>query len=239
MTNIMKDDPFEAVLFDMDGVLIDTHVEVTRFWQRLAARYHVTLTPDDFVQHIYGRKAAHTLEQYFPQVTPAVWQQALDELEAEEASARYTAIPGVVKLLHALRQANIPTALVTSAEPKKPAVVLEQLGLTGVFAAQVTAHDVHQGKPHPDCYRLGAQRLGKPPQRCLVFEDSLSGAEAAIAAGARCIGINAIVEPLLHLGAAHVIPDFAQVELSLQGETAALHLPPDYRVQLVPGQVSG
>jgi beta-phosphoglucomutase len=204
---------FEAVLFDMDGVIIDTHAEVTHFWNRLAQRSRITLTEADFIQHIYGRKAAQTLEQLFPAMTPELWQQAMDELAAEEAVQQYVPIPGVIPLLNLLKQAHIPVALVTSAEPPKVKTVLSQLGLEDAFDAQVTAHDVDQGKPHPDCYLLGAQRLGKSPEHCIVFEDSLSGAEAALKAGATCIGVNHLPDDLLRLGAAHVIPDFTQARL--------------------------
>lgn len=218
---------FEAVLFDMDGVIIDTHAEVTMFWNRLAERSQITLTESDFVQYIYGRKAAHTLEKLFPSMTAELWQQAMDELAAEEVAQQYVAIPGVIALLRSLKQAGIPAGLVTSAEPPKVKRVLSQLGLEDAFAAQVTAHDVDQGKPHPACYLLGAQRLGKPPERCIVFEDSLSGAEAAIKAGATCVGINTLPDGLLKMGAACVIPDFTHVRLD---ERRTLHISSDYAV---------
>lgn len=222
--------PFEAILFDMDGVIIDTHAEVTQFWNRLAQRSGITLTEEDFDRYIHGRKAAHTLEALFPSMTPQLWQQALDELEAEEAVQQYVPIPGVIALLRSLQQARIPTALVTSAAPPKVQTVLHQLGLEDAFAAQVTAHDVEQGKPHPDCYLLGAARLDKPPQRCIVFEDSLSGAEAALKAGAVCIGVNPLPDGLLSLGAAHVILDFAQASLDAG---LLLRLPGDYAIPFV------
>lgn len=230
--------PFEAVLFDMDGVVIDTHTEVTRFWNRLAERSQITLTEADFVQYIYGRKAVHTLEHLFPAMTPELWRQALDELAAEEAVQQYVAIPGVIPLLRALQQAGIPTALVTSAEPPKVQTVLSQLGLEDAFAAQVTAHDVEQGKPHPACYLLGAQRLGKLPERCIVFEDSLSGAEAAIKAGATCIGVNRLPDGLLRLGTAQVIPDFIQARIEGMEEGPVLRVSGEKRsaFQLVRGQ---
>ncbi len=227
----MSSSRYEAVLFDMDGVVIDTHMEVTAFWQRLADASGVTLTPEDFTQFIYGRKAAYTLEMLFPQVTPAQWQAALADLEAQEAVARYRPLPGVLDTLAALNRAGVPIALVTSAPPSKVNVVLDQLGLTRSFAAQVTSHDVGQGKPHPECYQLGARRLGIAPERCIVFEDSLSGAQAAISAGATCIGVNPIAEPLLHIGAAHVIPDFQGVFLQTGPQGTTLYCPADYPVR--------
>lgn len=222
---------FEAVLFDMDGVIIDTHAQVTRFWLRLAERSHVTLTDDDFVQHIHGRKAEHTLGQFFPDVTDAMWAEAMADLEAEEAVTQYTPIPGVTRLVRALKEAGVPVALVTSAEPSKPAIVLPQLQIDDCFVAQVTAFDVDRGKPYPDCYRLGAQRVGKAPERCLVFEDSLSGAEAALRAGTTCVGVNHSPDALMQLGTAHVIPDFTQARVETTPTGPVLHLAANYTIQ--------
>ena len=226
MPHSMSESAFDAVLFDMDGVLIDTHMAVTRFWMQLADRTGVSLTSDDFVQHIYGRKAEHTLAQFFPKISETTWQQAVADLVAEEAVMQHKPIPGVIALLQALNKVRIPVALVTSAMPPKVAIVCEQLGLDQTFQAVVTARDIDQGKPHPDCYQLAAKRLGKPVNRCIVFEDSLSGAEAALAAGATCIGVNRASEQLLQLGVALVIPDFTGVAVETDARGMRLRLLP-------------
>ena len=80
---------------------------------------------------------------------------------------------------------------------------------------QVTVGDIQRGKPHPDGYLLAAQRLQKPPQRCLVFEDAVSGVKAAVAAGATCIGVQSPdrATALLVAGATYTVPDFTAVNL--------------------------
>jgi beta-phosphoglucomutase-like phosphatase (HAD superfamily) len=90
---------------------------------------------------------------------------------------------------------------------------MDQLGIAGLFAAQVTASDIAEGKPHPECYLLAAHTLDLDPERCLVFEDAVSGVEAAVAAGTVCIGVAVPgrEKALAEAGACHIVPDFSAV----------------------------
>ena len=202
---------YQAVLFDMDGVLIDTEASVTQFWEALAAQYGVVLTQADFDRHIYGCPCRQTLDALFPNLTASQRQDVLTHEQAYETNMTYTAMRGVIALLRSLREHGIPTALVTSGERWKVDEVMRQLGIGELFATSVTADEIEQGKPHPACYLLAAQRLGVDPARCIVFEDSVSGAQAALAAGACCIGVRPLrmASALLTLGASHVIADFS------------------------------
>src|SRR5262249_55172604 len=103
----------------------------------------------------------------------------------------------------------------TSAEPSKVRYAFEHLGIDGLFTATITVLDVTRGKPYPDGYLKAAQRLQKAPERCIVFEDAISGVKAAVAAGTKCIGIGSAqtASALLEAGAAHVIPDFSAVRV--------------------------
>lgn len=206
---------YRAVLFDMDGVVIDTEAAVTAFWERLAARHGVTLTPADYDTTIYGRPLGQTLDVLFPRLTEAERAAVSAEALDYETNQAYIAMPGVVDLLRALREKDIPAALVTSGERFKVAEVFRQLEIGGLFAAVVTAEDVPKGKPHPACYQLGAQRLGTPAARCVAFEDSISGVQAAAGAGTICIGVRPArtAAPLLAAGARGVIPDFSAARL--------------------------
>lgn len=206
---------YRALLFDMDGVVIDTESAVTVFWERLAARHGVTLTPEDFDSTIYGRPLGRTLDALFPHLTSderaAVSAEALDY----ETNQTYIAMPGVIDLLRALKANDIPAALVTSGERFKVAEVFRQLEIGDLFSAVVTAEDIPVGKPHPACYQLGAKRLNVPAARCVSFEDSISGVQAAIAAGTHCIGVRPArtASALLAEGVRGVIPDFSAVRL--------------------------
>lgn len=201
----------QAILFDMDGVVIDTHEPVTRFWNDLAALHNVQLTPADFEAHIYGVPADRTFDLLFPTVVGDVRKGVLADLEKDELTQVYTPVPGVIDFLKALKAVGVPAALVTSGAAWKVKSVFDQLDLHSLFATTVTSGDIVHGKPAPDCYQLAAQRLGVDPTHCVVFEDSLAGATAGQAAGARVIGIQAmpgLIEKLHLLGVEQVVADF-------------------------------
>lgn len=213
---------YQAILFDMDGVIIDTHDSVTAFWHIIAAEWHMTLTQADFEQHIYGCPAEHTFSVLFPRIIGPAKAAIFERMREYELTLSYTAMPGVKMFLQTLKQQRIPTALVTSGDRWKVQAVSDQLGLEGLFSAYVTINDVSRGKPHPDAYLLGAKRLDQPPQRCLVFEDAVSGVTAAVAAGATCIGVQSseqLAAALRQAGASHTIPDFRAVNLSAPTES--------------------
>ncbi len=206
---------YRAILFDMDGVVIDTEAAVTVFWERLAAQHGITLTEADFDTYIYGRPAGQTMDAVFPKLTEAERAAVFADAYAYETNQEYIVVPGVIDLLRALKANDIPAALVTSGERFKVAEVFRQLEIGDLFNAVVTAEDIPKGKPHPACYLLGAKRIDTPAERCLAFEDSVSGVQAAVAAGTSCIGIRPArtAVGLLPHGVRGVIPDFSAVRL--------------------------
>lgn len=219
-----------AVLFDMDGVIIDTQQAVTRFWRDIARVYDVELTDSDFVHHIYGCPATHTLSVLFSHLEADDTDAVLSEMAGREAQMTYTAVDGAIELLGQLRQQAIPTALVTSADPWKVNAVFSQIALSGMFTVQVIGTDIERGKPSPDCYLRAAELLHAPPGQCIVFEDAISGVKAATAAGALCIGVQQpeMTAALIGSGAAYVVADLGQVVLrkrTAQYLDAACELP--------------
>jgi HAD superfamily hydrolase (TIGR01509 family) len=223
-----------AVFFDMDGVVIDTHTAVTRFWQNLARANGRELTPEDFADHVYGCTASHTLEELFPYLGPHHCAGTLASLRADESGQTYRAIPGVLALLHSLRSHTVPTALVTSGETYKVREVSRQLRLDGLFSAYVTADDIRLSKPDPECYLNAASRVGQEPAACLVFEDAVSGVEAARRAGMLCVGVQSstlLSTRLRSVGAWAVMPDFSDVSLRRDTlEPLSLRLGPELRI---------
>lgn len=206
----------KAVLFDMDGVLVDTEEAVSAFWRDLASRYGIALSPEDFHRHVYGVPASHTLDVLFSHLNERERTDALAFLYAGELEGPYREIPGALDLLRALRERDIPTALVTSAEPLKLDAVSRSLEVGGLFATTLTRQDIRHGKPDPEGYLLAAARLGVAPANCLVLEDALSGVQAAIAAGSTCIGVTGAerAPALLAAGAAMVVPDLRSIAIS-------------------------
>ncbi|MEU8247748.1 HAD family phosphatase [Nonomuraea sp. NPDC048916] len=204
---------YEAVLFDMDGVVVDTEHSVTEFWQRLARSEGFSIAPDDLERHVYGHRADHTLRELFPSVSPDRYGEVYRRLRENQESLRYTAIPGVLRLLAELSDARVPVALVTGAQDWKAAEVLGQLDLAETFDVLICADDVALGKPHPACYLLAADRLSAAIGDCLVFEDAISGVTSAVTAGAACV---ALAPPhraaqVIEAGASTVERDFERI----------------------------
>ena len=207
---------YSAVLFDMDGVIVDTQSSVTAFWNGLAARFGFVISREQFTRHIYGCPAEHTLRHVFPSLQAAQRRVVMDHMvEYETGGQTYTAIPGAIALLRDLHEHRVATALVTSGARWKIDAVTSQLSLETLFDVYVTVDDISVGKPAPDCYLQAARVLHVPPEACIVFEDAISGIEAAVAAGTLCIGVGPadMESALMEAGVRYVIPDLKPVRL--------------------------
>ena len=174
----------DALLFDLDGVLIDSTACITRHWEAWAARNGIDLST--IMQAAHGVRTVETMRLVAP------------HLDVEKEAERFTIgeiadTDGVVVIDGALDLlAQLPEdawAVVTSGSAELATARLRRAGLP-VPSVLVTAGDVQRGKPAPDPYLLGAERLGIPVDRCVAIEDSPVGIQAARAAGMRVIGIT-------------------------------------------------
>lgn len=208
----MLEEAYEAVLFDMDGVVVDTERTVVAFWQGLAGDHGFVISDEDLDEHVFGRHADHTLRVLFPAIAHTDHGSVYERLRVNDQTLRYAEMPGATRLINELRAAGVPVALVTGAQDWKAVAVLDQLGLTDSFDIQVRADDIPVGKPDPACYRLAAERLGVDIERCVIFEDAFSGVTAAVTAGATCVGIGPRRREtrLAAIGTLTVVPDFGQ-----------------------------
>jgi len=169
--------PADGLLFDCDGVLVDSDEAATQAWNRWAAEYAPGF---DFARDItHGRPAGDTVAELVPARDLARAIQALMQLEIETAPM-VRAIPGAAELLPLLPRGS--WTVVTSAVP---AVARARLRAAGLPCPEglVTVRDVRRGKPAPDPYRIGAERLGIAPARGVVFEDAEAGVTSALTAG--------------------------------------------------------
>jgi HAD superfamily hydrolase (TIGR01509 family) len=225
---------FRAVLFDLDGVVIDTRQSVTDFWQAVAAEQNVTLIADDFDNHVHGVPAVATLRALFPGLPPEQDGAFLDRATRYELGLRYEEVVGVRPLLRSLKAAKVKKALVTSGTSRKVEEVRRQLTLDGLFDVIVTAADIEAGKPDPACYLAAAAKLEVPPVECVVFEDAVSGVRAAVAAGMTCIGVQTgrLADRLVAEGVRHVIPDFTAARLDLPSGQPELRLAGGFTISL-------
>ncbi len=173
---------FDAVLFDMDGTLIDSTPSVVRSWLTWAAEHGVDPMALD---GNHGVPAAQIIAGVLPREQVAAALARIVELEVTDVDG-ILALPGSVRALDVLGQAS---AIVTSCTRELAHARIAATGLRSP-AVVVTADDVEVGKPHPAPYLLGAQRLGVDPARCLVVEDAPSGLLSARAAGCATLAVT-------------------------------------------------
>jgi len=180
----------KGFLFDLDGTLVDSLPAVERSWINWALSWGVN--PQDVLAFIHGKQAITSLRHFMEGESEETIQKEFLKLEQIEATDTegVTALPGAHLLLSELNRQNIPWAIVTSgsmpvASARHKAAHLPE---PEVF---ITAEQVKHGKPQPDAYLLGAERLGLAPEDCVVVEDAAAGVMAGLAAGCKVIAVNA------------------------------------------------
>jgi HAD superfamily hydrolase (TIGR01509 family) len=207
-----------GIVFDMDGVVIDSHPAHRRAWQKFlrAVGREVTDTDLDFV--LDGRKREEILRYFLGDLEPLKIAEygALKDEMLQQLGEGVRPLPGIMEFLDSVSHAGMRMALATSAGRRRTCGTLEQLGLTRYFEAVVTGDEVGQGKPDPAIYRLAAERLAETPGSLLVVEDAVSGVQSARAAGMRCLGVASPqrAEALRDAGADPVISDFRSLSLA-------------------------
>ena len=186
-----------GVLFDLDGVLLDSEGLYTIFWEQIDKEYPTGI--DEFASYIKGSHLARIMG-YFD--NEEVRRDILNKLNDYERNMRYEFFPGALEFVRHLREAGIPMAIVTSSDRKKMLSLYRQYPeFPTLFDQIITGDMVSKAKPDPDCFLLGARLLGVDISDCIVFEDSRNGLLAGRASGARVIGVATtlsadIVEPL-------------------------------------------
>jgi sugar-phosphatase len=176
--------PARGLLFDADGVLVDSDASVVTAWTRWAGRWE--LDPAVVLPMVHGRRSADTVALLIGDADRARALAEIDRFEVEDAAA-VTTCPGAAALLGSLPAGS--WAVVTSGT--RPLATARLLA-TGLLtpAVLVTADDVPRGKPDPAGYLLAAKWLGLPASDCVAFEDSPAGIAAALAAGAAVVGVS-------------------------------------------------
>ena len=173
-----------GVLFDLDGVLIDSTPAVTRVWRGWAARHG--LNPEEVVRRAHGRPSIATIRELLPQADAASENRIVEQSEIDDI-AGIVPLPGAQELLQALRPDR--WTVVTSCTRPLAEVRLRAAGLK-IPEQMVTCSDVENGKPHPEPYLKGAAALGLAAGDCVVIEDAPAGIRSGKAAGARVIAVR-------------------------------------------------
>lgn len=181
----------KGVLFDMDGVILDTEKLYTRFWQEAGIALGYPMTRDHALgmRALNREQAAKKLQSYFgPDVD--YLQMKAKRIQLMDAYVNQHGIepkPGIREILAFLKQGHIPCAICTASPEERIRNYLTPLGLVDSFDALCTVYQVPKGKPEPDIYLFGAKSLGLKPEDCLALEDSSAGILSAYRAGTMAV----------------------------------------------------
>jgi beta-phosphoglucomutase len=181
------------VIFDMDGVLIDSFDLHRRSWQMMAREYGIEMSDQQFAS-TFGRTSREIIRHFWGQnVTPQQTKQMDDHKEAlfrELLRQHIPVMPGAMELIGDLARGGFALGVGSSGPPENVELVVDGLGLKDRLAGIITATDVTRGKPDPQVFLLTAGQMGIDPARCAVIEDAVHGVTAARRAGMRAVALT-------------------------------------------------
>jgi beta-phosphoglucomutase len=207
---------FGAMIFDMDGVLVDSNPLHREAWTDFNRRYGLETTPA-MLERMYGKRNDAIVRDYFGEsLTPEEVERRgaeKEQLYRERIGSgiEKSLVRGLRSFLE--RHREVPKAVASNAEPQNVQFILDRAGLRPYFKEVLDGSMVSRPKPDPEIYRRASELLGIPPARCVVFEDSYSGVDAAVAAGMRVIGLTTTYGNLP--GASICVDNFESGDLEL------------------------
>ena len=183
----------KAVIFDIDGVLIDSYHAHLQSWQQVADRYDREMTEEDFAR-TFGRTSREIIRQLWKNATLSDADVEAFDHQKEAAfranvNVNYPWMNGAIELISALSKAEYRLAVGSSGPRENVDMLLSQLGTMHKIEAAVSGSDVTYGKPHPEVFQRAAEKLEVPAENCAVIEDAAAGISAANAAGMLSIGL--------------------------------------------------
>ncbi len=200
-----------SVLFDLDGVIIDTETQYDIFWRKTGEEYQLA---DGFEHIVKGTTMSNILSRHLSHLSEEEQKKIEDANHQFEQTMSYEPIPGALEFIDKLKAAGIKIGLVTSSDDKKLKIVFNRLPIKELFDTIVSSDRITEGKPHPMCFLLGAKDLGALPDQCIVFEDSFQGIDAGNAAGMKVVGLSTTnPESAIQNKVWKVIPDFRELTL--------------------------
>ncbi|MBD2596451.1 HAD-IA family hydrolase [Nostoc spongiaeforme FACHB-130] len=206
-----------AVLFDLDGTIVNTDPIHYQAWQQMLADYNIEIDEKFYKSRISGRLNPEIVKDILPQLSPAEGQKFADDKEAlfRELASHLQPLSGFTELIAWTETHQLKRALVTNAPRLNVEFVLEVLEIKEAFHTVILAEDCIAGKPDPAPYQTALNKLKINAQKAIALEDSPSGIRAAVAAGIPTIGIASTHDPqnLQTVGAFMAIPDFTDLQL--------------------------
>jgi mannitol-1-/sugar-/sorbitol-6-phosphatase len=209
-----------ALLFDLDGVLIDSTPAVARVWRRWAIEHG--FNPEEVVNRAHGRPSLTTVTEYLPNADHQTENREVERREIEDLEG-VVPLPGAVELLKSLPEDR--WTIVTSCTRALAGVRIRAAGLP-LPKRMITSTDISNGKPHPEPYLKAASMLGFPPGDCVVVEDAPAGIRAGKAAGARVVGFRTTVQQpeLLEAGADWILNNCSDIHMLASPHSLKLNL---------------
>lgn len=210
-----------VVLFDLDGVVLDTESQYTVLWNNIGKKYGDV---GEIGRLSKGQTLTHILDTYFKGQTE-LQKHIIEELYEFEQNMSYAPIPGVMEFMKQLKAASVPMAIVTSSNKAKMENVYRHYpDFKDLVGHVFTSESFTRSKPDPECFLMAMHALGGTPEDTVVFEDSVNGLKAARASGATVVGLvtsnpREVVEPLSD----YAINDFTSMSLDRLKEMLQTH----------------
>ena len=208
-------EPKMAVIFDVDGVLVDSYKPHFESWRLLAAEHGIEMTEQQFAA-TFGRTSRDIIAHFWgDQVAPeriSAMDERKEALYREIIARDFPAMEGAAALIDALCEAGFRLAVGSSGPPPNVELTLEMLGRADRIHVKVTGADVERGKPDPQVFLIAAERLGLPPGQCAVVEDAPAGIAAARAAGMTAIGLIGTSDAAGLIGADRIVASLREFD---------------------------
>jgi beta-phosphoglucomutase len=206
----------KGLIFDMDGVLIDSNPYHLKSWLLFAKQIGIDLKEEEFPTRVYGKTNEEILRQAFPEEKDTQIQAWSDEKEALYRTLfepEFSLADGLVEFLEALKTLGIPMAVASNAPKANVDFALDLGGIRSYFEVVLYAGLVSRPKPAPDIYLESARRMGFQPMDCAVVEDSPTGLEASVSAGCTSIAITSTFPAADLLSyTSHIVGSFAELQ---------------------------
>ena len=206
-----------AILFDLDGTIVNTDPIHYQAWQKMLLSYNIQIDEIFYKSRISGRLNPEIVKDILPQLSVAEGQKFADEKETlfRQLAPDLKALNGFAELIAWTETHQLKRALVTNAPRQNAKYMLEVLGIKEIFHTIVLADDCRAGKHDPEPYQVALNNLGIVAEQAIALEDSPSGIRAAVGAGIRTIGIASTHDPqvLQQFGTLMAIPDFTDLHL--------------------------
>jgi len=186
----------QAVIFDMDGVLVDSYAPHLESWRVLANEIGASITDEQF-DHTFGRTSRDIIRMLFGATddeTVHAYDERKEALYRDLVREAVPGMPGAVELVGSLATAGLGLAVGTSGPRANVDLVCAAMGLDDLLKVRVTKEDVRRGKPDPEIFLTAAAKLGVAPACCVVIEDAPAGIQAARSGGMRCIAMTSTHE---------------------------------------------